>query len=78
MKLERMNLERTKLKGHASFWWDYVQEERSKKGKTKITSWDRMVSKLKRKFIPSDHVIQLHKKLQNLRQKDMGVKAYME
>lgn len=52
-----------KLEGHASPWSDYVQEERRKKGKAKITSWDRMVAKLKGKFLPNDYVIQLYRQL---------------
>jgi hypothetical protein len=37
-----------------------------------------MVSKLKAKFMPKDDQINLFKKLQNLRQKDMTVKEYKE
>lgn len=55
-----------------------MQEERKKKGKAKIISWDRMVAKLKGKFLPSDYVIQLKRRLQNLKQKDMDVKSYAE
>lgn len=73
-----MKFSRKKSKGHASLWWDYVQEERSKKGKEKITSWDIMVAKLKGKFLPSDYGIQLYRKLQNLKQKDMDVNTYIE
>jgi hypothetical protein len=35
---KQVKLFRTKLKGHASLWWDYEKEERRKKGKNKITS----------------------------------------
>jgi hypothetical protein len=41
-----------------------------------IKSWDRMVSKMKAKFIPKDYKINLFRKLQNLRQKGMTVKEY--
>ncbi|XP_059075260.1 uncharacterized protein LOC131875213 [Cryptomeria japonica] len=37
-----------------------------------------MVAKLKAKLLPGDYSIQLYKKLQNLRQKEMDVKAYTE
>jgi hypothetical protein len=59
----------TRLKGHATLWWDELQADRRCKGKQKIKSWDRMVAKLKEKFIPKDYQINLFRRLQNLRQK---------
>jgi hypothetical protein len=40
----------TRLKGHATLWWDELQAERRRNGKQKIKNWDRMVAKLKKKF----------------------------
>ena len=37
-----------------------------------------MVTKLKAKFIPTDYELELFKRLQNLKQKDMSVKDYIE
>jgi hypothetical protein len=68
----------TRLKGHATLWWDELQAERRSKGKQKIKNWDRMVAKLKAKFIPRDYQIELFRKLQNLRQRGMTVKEYTE
>jgi hypothetical protein len=68
----------TRLKGHASLWWDELQVERRSRGKQKIKNWDRMVAKLKAKFMPKDYRINLSRKLQNLRQKGMKVKEYTE
>jgi hypothetical protein len=42
----------TVLKGHATLWWVELQAKRRIKGKHKIKNWDRMVAKLKAKFIP--------------------------
>lgn len=47
-----------------------------KKGKTKINSWDRMVSKVKGQFLPGDYAIQTFRKLQNRKQKEMDVMTY--
>jgi hypothetical protein len=44
-----------------------LQANRRRKGKSKIKSWDRMVAKIKAKFIPKDYQLNLFKKLQNLR-----------
>jgi hypothetical protein len=42
----------TRLKGHATLWWDQLQDKRRSKGKQKIKNWDRMVAKRKDKFMP--------------------------
>ena len=68
----------TKLKGHAALWWDELQADRRSKGKQKIKSWDRMIAKMKAKFIPRDYQITLFRRMQNLRQKLMAVKEYTE
>jgi hypothetical protein len=68
----------TRLKGHATLWWDELQAYRRCKGKKKIKSWDRMVAKLKAKCIPKDYQITLFRRMVNLRQKMMSVKEYTE
>jgi hypothetical protein len=68
----------TKLKGHAALWWDELQADRRCKGKQKIKIWDRMITKMKAKFIPRDYQITLFRRMQNLRQKMMTVKDYTE
>jgi len=45
----------TKSKGHAALWWDGVQAERRRLGKQPIKNWNRMMEKLKSKFLPSDY-----------------------
>jgi hypothetical protein len=57
----------TRLKGHATLWWDEIQAERRRNGKKKIKSWDRMVAKLKEKFISKDYHINIYRRLQNLK-----------
>jgi hypothetical protein len=57
----------TRLKGHATLWWDDLQAYRRCKGKQKIKSWDRMITKMKVKFIPRDYQITLFRRMQNLR-----------
>jgi hypothetical protein len=53
----------TIIKGHETLWWDELQDERKRKGKQKIKNWDRMVAKLKAKFMPKDYQINLFRKL---------------
>jgi hypothetical protein len=68
----------TKLKGHTTLWWDKIQADRCSKGKQKIKSWDRMIAKMKEKFIPIDYQITLFRRIQNLRQNLMTVKECIE
>jgi hypothetical protein len=68
----------TRLKGHATLWWDEMQVDRHCKGNQKIKSWDRMVEKMKAKFIPKDYQITLFRRMQNLRQNLMSMKEYTE
>jgi hypothetical protein len=68
----------TGLKRHATLWWDELRAERRSKGKHKIKNWNKMVAKLKAKFIPNDYHINMFTKLKNPRQKGMTVKEYTE
>jgi hypothetical protein len=68
----------TRLKGHATLWWDELQVDRCCKGKQKIKSLDRMFMKMKAKLIPKDYQITLFQRMQNLRQKLMSMKEYTE
>jgi hypothetical protein len=53
----------TRLNGHASLWWDEVQANKRCQGKQKIKSWDRMIAKMKVKFIPRDYQITLFRRM---------------
>ena len=66
----------TKLKGYGLLWWDGVQAKRRKLGKQPIKNWNRMVAKLKSKFLPSNYQQTLFRQMQNLRQRSMIVKEY--
>jgi hypothetical protein len=68
----------TKMKGHALLWWDGVQEERKRNNKQPIRNWDRMVAKLKGKFLPKDYQLTLYRQMQNLRQRLLTVREYTE
>eukprot|EP00253_Pinus_taeda_P024797 PITA_24797 len=68
----------TKLKGHASLWWDSVQVERKRLHKQPIKKWARMEAKLKEKFLPKDYQIMLYRQVQNLKQRGMTVREFTE
>ena len=68
----------TKLKGHATLWWDGVQVERRRLGKQPIKNWNKIVSKLRGKFLPGDYQLSLFREMQNLQQRVLTVKEYTE
>ena len=57
-------------------WWKDLQEEREKLDKRPIKNWKAMVSKVKEQYLLEDYEIQLHKKRQILKQKDVDVATY--
>ena len=57
----------TRLKGHASLWWENLQMDRQRRGMEKIKAWPKMVNKMKNKFLPIDYQVILLRKMQNLR-----------
>ena len=75
-KNKRVKFAVTRLKGHAALWWDNVQDERRKKDKPLIKSWDRMVAKMKGKFLPQDYQLTLYRQVKNLKKKMMIVREY--
>ena len=68
----------TRLKGHASLWWDSVQTERRRKNKPLIKSWDKMVAKMRAKLLPKDYQLILYRQVHNLRKILLTVREYTE
>ena len=68
----------TRMKGHASLWWDSVQVEIRRKNKSLIKSWDRMVEKMRAKFLPKYYQLILYRQVQNLRKRLLNVREYTE
>ena len=65
------------MKGHANIWWNELQIHRERRGKSKISSWDKMLHNIKSQFMPKDYQLNLIRQLQNLRQKTMTVKEHI-
>ena len=53
----KVNIVVTRLKGHASLWWEHLQVDRQRKGKEKIRTWLKMVNNINKKFLPADHQV---------------------
>ncbi|KAH0997855.1 hypothetical protein GBA52_021719 [Prunus armeniaca] len=63
---------------HGRFHPDKAEDMRLRKGKSKISSWDKMKSRLKEKFLPVDFVQTNFSQLNNLHQESKSVQAYTE
>ncbi|XP_042009226.1 uncharacterized protein LOC121757810 [Salvia splendens] len=50
---DKVKLVAIKLKKHASIWWEHTKKQRSREGKKKILSWEKMKKLLRQKFHPS-------------------------
>ena len=57
---QRFKLAKTKLKGPALSWWNFLQSEREDEGKEKISTWKRIKVEIKKKFIPKDYEVLIH------------------
>jgi hypothetical protein len=75
---KKVRLAVTRLKGHASLWWNSVHAERRRKNKPLIKSWDRMVAKMRAKFLPKDYQQSLYRQMQNLKQILLTLREYTE
>ena len=75
---DKVKIAKSKLKGPALTWWNFTQGERVKEGKNMITSWERMCVKVRETYLLEDYEIQLHRRRQSLRQKELDATAYID
>lgn len=68
----------TKLRGHATLWWERLQKDRVAKKLDKIQTWDEMVARLKSKFLPTNYHQRIFRDCQNLRQKERTMSDYTD
>ena len=59
-------------------WWNFLQNERLDENKEKIATWKKMKAKIRKQFIPEDYEVLVHKRLEDLRQRDLDVKTYTQ
>lgn len=58
---KRVMVGNSKMKGEALTWWNYLQGDGVKKGRSRIASWDRMVAKINAHFVPVDYEVQIYR-----------------
>ncbi|VFQ86930.1 unnamed protein product [Cuscuta campestris] len=75
---DKVKLVAIKLHGRASAWWEQMRRSREKKGKPKITDWEKMKGKMRAHFLPFGYTQTLFQRLHTLRQGTVSVDDYTE
>ncbi|KAJ9566128.1 hypothetical protein OSB04_002094 [Centaurea solstitialis] len=73
---KRVTLIATRLRGRASAWWQQLKQTRSRLGKSKIVTWEKMKKKLRTNFLPHNFQRVMYQRLQNLKQGARSVDDY--
>ena len=67
-----------KLGKSASLWYEGVKAQRARDRKEKITSWESLKRKLRKRYVPSNHRLNLYKKVSDLVQGKLSVLEYID
>ena len=67
----------TRLRARAAAWWQQLKLTRSRLGKLKITTWEKMKKHLRATFLPYNHQRVMYQQLQHLRQGTHSVEDYI-
>lgn len=67
-----------KLGKGASLWWEGVKAKRARAGKPKISSWESLKRKLKKRYVPTTHRLSIYRKIADCKQGKSGVGEYIE
>lgn len=73
---QKVKVAKSRMRGVVVTWWKFIQNEREREGKIPISTWKGMVSKIRETYLPEDYEVQLHRKRQNLRQKELDVSTH--
>uniref|UniRef100_A0A0D3D2N8 CCHC-type domain-containing protein n=1 Tax=Brassica oleracea var. oleracea TaxID=109376 RepID=A0A0D3D2N8_BRAOL len=66
----------TRFRSHAASWWNQVKLTRTRHGKEKIQSWDKLKKHMRKTFIPYNFERLLFQKFHNSRQGSRSVEDY--
>ncbi|KAI8547347.1 hypothetical protein RHMOL_Rhmol07G0188400 [Rhododendron molle] len=73
---KRVPLVATRFRGREAAWWQQSKVTRSRQGKKKIDSWDKMKKHTRAAFLPHNYARTLYQNFQNLRQGGKTVEEY--
>jgi hypothetical protein len=74
----RVSLVATKFQGRAAAWWQQLKQTRVQQGKLKITSWEKLLTKMRPTFLPHNYLRTMYQRLQNWSQGSKFVDEYTE
>ncbi|KAF7139937.1 hypothetical protein RHSIM_Rhsim06G0029600 [Rhododendron simsii] len=72
----RVPLIATRFRGRVAAWWQQLKLTRSRQGKEKLNSWEKMKKKMRVAFLPHNYGRLMYQRLQNLRQNTRSVDDY--
>lgn len=75
---KRVKLVAYKFKGGASTWWEQLNGNKRRKGKSSIQSWPKMRKLLRSRFLPNDYSRVLFQKYHHFNQQNKSVDNYIE
>lgn len=73
---KRVPLVTTRFRGHAASWWNQLKLSRTRRGKEKISSWDKLKKHMRKTFIPYNFERLLFQKFHIIRQCSRSVDDY--
>lgn len=76
LRNKRVPLVITRFRGRAIAWWKQVKLTRTRMGKPKISTWDKLKKKMREEFLPYNYQRLMYQRLQNLRQGTRTVDEY--
>ncbi|XP_071708618.1 uncharacterized protein [Rutidosis leptorrhynchoides] len=74
----KVKLVATKLRKHASLWWENVRKNRAYARKSKVETWDKMKKLLRAKFLPENYRQESFLEYHNLRKRTQSVEEIIQ
>ena len=72
----RVSLVATRFRGRAAAWWQQIKLTRTRQGKSKIDSWEKMKKHMRMAFLPHNYTRMMYQQLLNLRQGTKTIDEY--
>ncbi|XP_074292554.1 uncharacterized protein LOC141619432 [Silene latifolia] len=67
-----------RLSGEASLWYESLKARRARARKKKLSSWDSLKHKLRKRYVPATYRLATYRKIANLNQGSLRVSEYID
>ena len=78
LKDKWVSLVATKFRGKAAAWWQQLKQTKMRQDKMKITSWEKLLIKMRHAFLPYNYLRIMYQRLQNCNQGLKSVDEYTD